>query len=239
MKRKHLHLQLESVAGKISDEDLRQKVVDLLRDPTFSVDGKKHIGLPFDVSPAGKSNHHCYPGGYIEHVASTASIALAMCSSVEKVYHGKVNHDLVLAGVLLHDIFKPVTYSVNKNSGYDTTQLGDYLDHLSIATAELIRRGFSLELVHIVASHHGSYGPIRPHSIEALICHLADLADSRLNNEVLSAASYLARKAGGQELSELNSKEAFEIVRSKMIGGWSGVARTVEKIRQHRNAHKA
>jgi 7,8-dihydroneopterin 2',3'-cyclic phosphate phosphodiesterase len=239
MKRKHLHPQLESLAGKINDKSLRQKVVDLLRDPTFSVDEKKHVGLPLDVSPAGKSNHHCYPGGYIEHVASTASIALAMCNSVEKVYRGKVNHDLVLAGVLLHDVFKPVTYSVNESGGYDTTRLGDYLDHLSIATAELIRRGFPLELVHIVASHHGSYGPIGPHSIEALICHLADVADSRLNSQVLRAASYLARKAVGQEPFELNSKEAFEIVRSKMTGGWNGVAKTVEKIKQHRKAHKA
>jgi 23S rRNA maturation-related 3'-5' exoribonuclease YhaM len=96
-----------------------------------------------------------------------------------------------------------------------------------------------LELVHIVAAHHGSYGPIRPHTIEALICHLADLADSRLNSEILSAASYLARNAVGQELFEMNSKEAFEIVRSKAIGGWGDVAKTIEKINQKRKAHKA
>jgi 7,8-dihydroneopterin 2',3'-cyclic phosphate phosphodiesterase len=239
MKRKSLHPQLESLAKKIGDENLRREVVGLLRNPTFIVDGKKNLGLPLDVSPAGKSNHHCYPGGYIQHVASTASIALAMCDSVEKVYRGKVNRDLVLAGVLLHDVFKPVTYSVSENGGYDSTRLGDYLDHLSIATAELIRRGFPLELVHIVAAHHGSYGPIRPHSIEALICHLADVADSRLNSEILRAASYLARKAVGQEPSELNSKEAFEIVRSKAVGGWNGVAKTLEKMRKQRNAHKA
>jgi putative nucleotidyltransferase with HDIG domain len=231
--------QLKALANKIQNESLRQKVLDMLRNPTFVIDGKKHRGLPFDISPAGKSNHHCYSGGYVEHVVSTANVALAMCTSVEEVYDGKVDRDLVLAGVLLHDVFKPVTYSLDEGGGYGSTRLGDYLDHLSIATSELVRRGFSLELVHIVAAHHGSYGPIRPHTIEALICHLADLADSRLNSEILSAASYLTRKAVGQDLFELNSQEAFEIVRSKVTGSWDGVAKTVEKIKQKRRAQKA
>jgi hypothetical protein len=71
-----------------------------------------------------------------------------------------------------------------------------------------------------------------------LICHLADQADSRLNGEVLSAASYLTRKAVGQELLGLNSKEAFEIVNSKATGGWNGVARTYKKIMQSRELGK-
>jgi 7,8-dihydroneopterin 2',3'-cyclic phosphate phosphodiesterase len=238
MKREQQGRRLEYLARKIKDENLRRKVIEVLKDPSFIINGQKHSGLPLEVSPAGKSNHHCYPGGYIEHVTSTTNIALAMCDSVEKVYRGKVNRDLVLAGVLLHDAFKPATYAANENGSYDSTRLGDYLDHLSIGTSELVRRGFPLELVHIVASHHGNYGPIRPHSVEALVCHLADLADSRLNGEVLRAASYFTRRTIGQELSELRSKEAFEIVRSKTSSGWNGVAKTVEKIRQRRRAHK-
>lgn len=239
MRRMPLNRRLEYVAKKISDEDLRRKVLDVLRDPTFVINEEKHFGLSLDVSPAGKSNHHSYRGGYVEHVTSTVNIALAMCDSVEKVYHGRVDRNLVLAGVLLHDVFKPVTYAANENGSYDSTRLGDYLDHLSIATAELVRRGFPLELVHIVASHHGSYGPIRPHSIEALICHLADFGDSRLNGEILRAASYFTRKTVGQELFELNSKEAFEIVRSKTVGGWNDVAKTIRKIKQRRETRKA
>jgi len=233
-----LNPELEALAKKIRDENLREKVVELLKNPTFEIDGKKHLGLPFDVSPAGRSNHHCYPGGYVEHIVSTANIALSICSSVENVYHGKVNRDLVLAGILLHDVFKPITYLVNENGSYDSTRLADYLDHLSLAVSELVRRDFPIELVHIVSAHHGNYGPIRPHTIEALICHLADLTDSRLNGEVLSAAAYLSRKATGQELFGMNSKEAFEIVRSKAIEGWEGVGKTVEKIKQKRQSHK-
>jgi 7,8-dihydroneopterin 2',3'-cyclic phosphate phosphodiesterase len=230
--------KLKAVVDKIHDKKLRKKVAELMENPTFEMNGNKYSGLPLDVAPAGLSHHHCYPGGYVEHVVSTASLALAMCDSVEKVYHGKVNRDLVIAGVLLHDIFKPATYAVNENGSYRSTLLADYMDHLSLVISELVRRDFPLELVHVVSAHHGDYGPIRPHTVEALICHLADLMDSRLNGQVLRAASYLTRRAVGEELRGLTSKEAFEIVYSKTVEGWDGVAKTVEKIKRKRKVHK-
>lgn len=233
-----LHPKIRALAEKIRDKNLRRKVIELLENPVFEVDGKVYSGLPLDVSPAGLSHHHCYPGGYVEHIISTTNLALALCKSVEKVYHGKVNRDLVIAGVLLHDLFKPLTYTVNQNGNYGTAGLADYMDHLSIAIAELVRRDFPLELIHVVSAHHGEYGPIRPHTIEALICHLADLMDSRLNGEVLNAASYLVRKATGEELSGLTSKEAFEIIHSKAVEGWEGVAKTVEKIKKRKASRK-
>jgi 7,8-dihydroneopterin 2',3'-cyclic phosphate phosphodiesterase len=160
-----------------------------------------------------------------------------MCDSVEETYHGKVNRDFVLAGMLLHDVFKPATYSIYKSGGYGSTSLADFMDHLSIVTAELVRRDFPIEIVHIVAAHHGEFGPIRPKTVEALICHLADFADSRLNGEVLSAAAYIVRRTAGQELSGMTSKEAFEIVHSKAVEGWEGAAVTVEKLGRRRKIH--
>jgi len=229
-----LHPKLKRLADKIRDKKLRRKVIEFMEDPTFRIDGKEYVGLPFDVSPAGLSHHHCYLGGYVEHVVSTVNLALAMCDSVEKVYHGMVNRDLVVAGVLLHDIFKPATYVVDEYGSYGSSRLADYMDHLSLVISELVRRNFPLELVHVVSAHHGDYGPIRPHTVEALICHLADLMDSRLNGQVLSAAAYLTRKAAGEELRGLTSKEAFEIVYSKAVEGWEGVAKTLEKIKRER-----
>jgi putative nucleotidyltransferase with HDIG domain len=222
--------RLIAIAKKIRNRRLRTKVIELLENPTAEIDGKKYSGLPLEVSPAGISRHHGYRGGYIEHVTSTANLALAICESVQNVYHGKVNRDLVLAGVLLHDIFKPATYSLNENGKYRSSRLGEYLDHLSLATSELVRRGFPLELVHIVSAHHGEAGPIRPRTVEALICHLADSTDSRLNGEVLNAAAYISWRAVGQEPAGMTSKEAFEILHSKSVEGWEGVAKTIDKL---------
>ncbi len=234
-----LSKELVRLANNIHDKTLRNKTIKLLENPTFEVNGKTYPAIPLKTAPAGKSHHHAYPGGYIEHVVSSTKIALAMCDSVEKVYHGKVNRDQVLAGMLLHDLFKPATYSKLENGYYGSTQLADYMDHLSIATAELVRRNFPIELVHIVSAHHGEYGPIRPKTVEALICHLADFADSRLNGEVMNAAAYLSRRAGGQELRSMTSKEAFEIVHSKAVEGWEGVTETVKKLAHRRRGRKS
>jgi 7,8-dihydroneopterin 2',3'-cyclic phosphate phosphodiesterase len=230
--------ELAQLANKIHDKTLREKTINLLRNPTFEVNGKTYPAISLKTAPAGKSHHHAYPGGYIEHVVSSTKIALAMCDSVEKIYSGKVNRDHVVAGMLLHDLFKPATYSKLENGYYGSTSLADYMDHLSIATAELVRRNFPIELVHIVLAHHGEYGPMRPRTVEALVCHLADFADSRLNGEVLNAAAYLSRRAGGQEFRAMTSKEAFEIVRSKAVEGWEGVSETVKKLRKRRE-HKS
>ena len=234
-----LNPTLKPLVRKIQNKKLRNKVIELLENPTFEIDGKTYSGLPLEVSPAGLSNHHCYPGGYLEHIASATNIALAICDSIENVYHGKVNRDLVIAGVLLHDIFKPITYTASEGGGYSSTHIAEYMDHLSLVISELVRRGFPLDVVHIVSAHHGDYGPIRPHTIEALDCHLADLTDSRLNGEILNAARYLARKSGGGELFGLTSKEAFEIIHSKSLEDWRGVAKTVEKIRRKKETRKA
>lgn len=233
-----LNPKLRALAHEIQNKKIQEKVIELMENLTFKIDRKNYASLPIDSSPAGLSHHHCYPGGYIEHVVSTTEIALALCTSVKKVYHGKVDRDLVVAGAILHDAFKPLTYAVNADGSYRSTSLADNLDHTSLAIAELIRRGFPLKLVHIVAAHHGQYGPIRPRTLEALIVHLADLADSRLNGEVLYAASYLTRRAVGEELEGLDSKEAFEIVHSKSVEGWEGVTRATKKIVEKRKARK-
>jgi len=218
---------------KIKDKSLHKKVLELLENPAIEIEGKKFSGLPLEISPAGISRHHSYPGGFIEHVVASAEIAMALCKVVRKVYKGKVNEDYVLAGILLHDIFKPLTYEEREDGTYSASPLGEKLDHLTLAVSELIRRGFPLEVIHIVCAHHGyEAGPIRPKTVEALICHLADVTDSRLNGEVLRAARYLVSKTTGEELRQLTPKEAFEIVHIKTVKGWEGLKEFLEREMQ-------
>jgi 7,8-dihydroneopterin 2',3'-cyclic phosphate phosphodiesterase len=231
----NMDVRLKKLANKIGDDSLRKKTLEVLENPTVKIEGKSYSGLSIDVSPAGLSRHHSYPGGFVEHVVATAKIALNLCDVAESVYGGKVNKDFVLSGIILHDIFKPLTYTKSERGSYAMTPLGDYLDHLSLIVAEMIKRGFPLEVVHIVAAHHGGEaGPVWPRTVEALICHLADLTDSRLNGEVLRAARYLSRQATGVELSPMTSKEAFEIVHAKTSKGWDEVKKVAEKIERKR-----
>ncbi|NIR87139.1 HDIG domain-containing protein [Candidatus Bathyarchaeota archaeon] len=230
-----MHPRLEKLVNRIKDETLRKKVTQFLEKPTVEIGGKIYTGMPLDTSPAGMSRHHSYPGGFIDHVVVTTEIALNLCNIIKRVYHGKVDKDLVISGAILHDILKPLTYQVEENGTYGATPLAERLDHLTLIVSEMVRRGFPLNLIHIVCAHHGgSVGPIWPRTVEALVCHLADVTDSRLNGEVLRAARYLSREATGEELGRLTSKEAFEIVHSKVVEGWDGVKKAVGRIRQSR-----
>jgi len=225
---------LENIIKLIKDKDLQRKVSEIVSKPQIEIAGVVYSGLSLEDSPASLTRHHSYPGGFVEHIVATAKVALALCDVAEEIYGARVDRDMVLAGVVLHDIFKPLTYEF-KGERYSTTNLAERLDHLTLVTTELIRRDFPLELIHIVCAHHGGQdGPMWPRTVEALICHLADYADSQLNGEVLRAARYLSRRATGEELPLLRSKEAFEIVQSKKAEGWQGVRKTVENIRLNR-----
>jgi len=229
-----LDARLKKIVDKIKDESLREKVANLIENPSIEIDGKLYTGMSLETSPAGVSRHHSYLGGFIEHVVATTEIALNLCSVIKRIYHGKVDTDLVIAGVILHDLFKPLTYE-EKEGAYVSTPLAERIDHLTLIVSELVRRGFSLDLIHIVCAHHGGdAGPVWPRTVEALVVHLADITDSRLNSEVLRAARYLSREATGEELQPANSNEAFEIVNSKVTEGWKGVQKTVQKIKQKR-----
>jgi len=230
-----MQAQLKNAVSQISDKALRQKVTALLEDPTVEIEGKTYEGIPLDESPAGLSHHHSYPGGLIEHIVSTTSIALALCDTAETVYNARVDRDLVVAGAIVHDIFKSLTYIEREDRTYANSPLAERLDHLTLGVAELVRRGFPLDIVHIMDAHMGwQHGPIGPRTVEALIVHLADMADSRLNGEVLRAAHYLLREGTGVELSRMTAKEAFDIVAAKTHKGWEAVPQVLEKIRKGR-----
>lgn len=237
-RRDELQRELEQLINQIRDKGLRKKVHDLIQHPAVSLKGMKKMGLPLHRSPAGKSHHHSYPEGLVEHMVSTSRLALALCDSVDKIYRGKVNRDLVLAGILLHDVFKPATYVEKEDGSYGTSPLGERLDHLSLILGELYQRKMPIELLHVIAAHHGRAGPISPRTVEALIVHVADVADSTLNGEVLYAARFILRDCTGEEIERLTSKEAFSIVFAKQTKGCEGVREELEKIKAKRYAKR-
>ncbi len=221
---------LKEIIGKIRNRKLREKVAQLVEEPTIKINGKAYMGLSLERSPASVSRHHSYPRGLLEHITATAEIALTLCEVVKKVYHGKVDTDLVLCGVVLHDIFKPLTYTEMEDGTYRASPLAERLDHLTLITSELIRRGFPLPIIHVVCAHHAEFGPISPKTLEALIVQIADIADSRLNEKVLDAAKFLIRQATGEEIRQISSKDAFNIVHIKSEKGLEDIKKYVTKF---------
>ncbi len=226
-----LDKRLLRIVNKIRNRKLRKKVYELLDRPTIKIGGKTYSGISIDRSPASIRHHHNYPGGFIEHTTALYELCMSLSRIVQSIYNCRVDVDLVICGVLLHDIFKPATYAQREGGGYRSSSLAERVDHLTLASAELIRRGFPLDAVHVVTASHGQqYGPMGPMTIEALICHLGDYTEAKLNGDVLSAARFMVREVTGEEPHSLTGKEAFAIVRTKTDKGWDGVKQRVSGI---------
>ncbi|HAZ11862.1 MAG: hypothetical protein A2X86_07575 [Bdellovibrionales bacterium GWA2_49_15] len=155
---------------------------DLLQNMLFDTDIARRLKCWY----AGKSIHHAYESGLLEHILSCTRLAVHLSN----VY--KVNHNYVVAGAVLHDLCK--IYELSEGPLVDYTDEGKLIGHLMKAT-EIVDhfaskiRGFpssiKVHLKHIIISHHGeiAYGsPKVPQTAEAYLVHLIDMMDSKMNS---------------------------------------------------------
>ena len=141
----------------------------------------------FCKAPAAKSLHHVCLGGLLEHTLSVLAMAERACA-----HYGDMNRDLVVAGVLLHDVGKTAELTYQRSFNY--SDAGNLIGHISME-ADWINRAVAqipdfpeelrLLILHIVLSHHGKleYGsPVLPKTPEALLVHYLDDLDGKLES---------------------------------------------------------
>ncbi len=146
-------------------------------------------------APAAKSVHHAYPVGLLEHMVSITG-ALDFFA---KHYQEYVDRDLLFLGGFFHDIGKIWELSYDRVTEYTTE--GKLIGHLVMGVELVDRKIRELEaqsgrlpgpfpqekkllVKHMILAHHGQmeYGsPKRPKCIEALIVHMIDDLDSKVN----------------------------------------------------------
>ncbi|MCP5100173.1 MAG: HD domain-containing protein, partial [Chloroflexi bacterium] len=123
--------------------------------------------------------------GLLEHTLSMAAIAETLAS-----HYPYVNKDLLLAGVLIHDIGKTFEYTVDEAFAFsdDGRLVGHIVRGIVMvekAAAELdnFPQAELRDLIHLIASHHGTQewgSPVVPKTLEAILLHQIDLLDSRI-----------------------------------------------------------
>lgn len=177
-----LWAELQALVASVADPHLSALLKRVF--PPVAVEGT--VAAKFRRAPGGKSMHHDYIGGLMEHTVSAATIVKTLA-----VHYEGVSGDLLVAGTLLHDIGK--VEEMSYSGSFEYTDVGRLLGHIFIG-AEMIGReceaipGFPKEmailLTHMILSHHGEleYGsPKRPKTVEAIILHFIENMDAKVN----------------------------------------------------------
>jgi 7,8-dihydroneopterin 2',3'-cyclic phosphate phosphodiesterase len=189
---------LYKMSEKIENEDLRNKVIEFIKNPIPSHKEIENTNIALEDSPASIRWHHKYKGGLIEHTLATTKMALKMAEALEDVYGLNLDKDLIIAGGLLHDIMKPQNYIEDESNKYDHIP-NFHLEHLTLMVAEMYKKDMPMDLIKIVASHHGEHGAMRPDTIEGWLLHYADNIDASLNDVAIRICQARARDMGIDE----------------------------------------
>jgi len=137
------------------------------------------------VWPAAQTLHHAYRGGFLEHVLQMAAVGDMLATAYQ------ANADVILAGVVLHDIGKLQELDYDLATSY--SREGRLLGHIMLGTkvvsdAAAAIEGFPPDLLteiqHLILSHHGrlEFGsPVTPMTVEAFILSFVDDLDAKIN----------------------------------------------------------
>jgi len=168
---------LVETADSIGDDDFRQVALTLLE--------REKTRLLY--YPAAKMNHHSIHGGLLYHIKRMLMLSEKLCE-----IYTSLSRDLLLTGVIIHDIEKLNEMQADTNGIVsEYTFEGQMLGHLVMGVRTIDRLadeiGLPFEkavmLEHMMLSHHyePEYGsPRRPLFPEAEALHYLDMIDSKL-----------------------------------------------------------
>ena len=177
-----LTAELTRLLGTIRPGPVRELIDQVLADD--------ELMAVFKRSPAGVKQHHAYAGGLLEHVVNLLNLADTIAPR-----YPAVDRDLLLAGVLLHDIGK--TLELESERGFSYTDAGQLLGHVLLGlelvdekiravedrTGQAFAAETAVRIKHMIASHHGEYAfgaPKLPMTLEAIALHHLDQLDARM-----------------------------------------------------------
>lgn len=192
--------RVNAVVQSITNPHLKRLLEALLTDG--------EIARAYREAPAARQLHHAWLGGLLEHVVSLLGLA-------EKVagHYSMLDRDLLLTGVILHDIGKirELTWA----TGFDYSVEGVLLGHIQMGV-DLVEKTIAglhdfpprlrTLVLHLILSHHGKLefgSPKLPMIPEALALNFVDDFDAKMQ-AVKSEFEKSARE--GKAAGELTGK---------------------------------
>jgi 3'-5' exoribonuclease len=206
--------ELRGIVGAMTNPHLKALLEAMLDDPD--------IALRYRRAPAAKQIHHAFLGGLIEHVLSLCALARLAAG-----HYPQVDIDLLLTGVVLHDIGK--IYELNYERGFSYSSEGQLLGHIHIGirmVADKLRQlpdfpaGLRSLVEHMILSHHGKLefgSPKLPGFPEALLLHYLDDMDSKM--ECMRALIENDRQVEGCFTSYYPALERVVLKKDRFLNG--------------------
>jgi 3'-5' exoribonuclease len=206
--------ELRGTVGAMTNPHLKALLDAMLDDPD--------IALRYRRAPAAKHIHHAYLGGLIEHVLSLCALAKLTAG-----HYPQVDYDLLLAGVVLHDIGK--IYELNYERGFSYSSEGQLLGHIHIGIRMVGDKLRGLPdfppalrslVEHMILSHHGQLefgSPKLPAFPEALLLHYLDDLDSKM--ECMRALIENDRQVEGCFTSYHTALERVALKKDRYLNG--------------------
>ena len=169
--------EMDALIDTFTDPDYKRLLTSIFNDPV--------VRPKFIVGPAAASLHHAWRGGLIEHVLSACKTAQSIAE--QRPY---LNRDLLMAGVILHDIGK--IEELDAGPGFSYTDTGRLCGHISLGALLVDKFIAKLEnfpqrkrdlLIHMILSHHGTMefgSPVVPATAEAVALHHLECMDAKV-----------------------------------------------------------
>lgn len=202
---KEMSLEFFNRMDSITDSNIKSLLKLIFTEENFN---------KFSRAPAGKSWHHAYIHGLIEHTLEIIKICDLMCD-----IHPEINRDILAAGAMLHDFGK--TEELRYDSTFDYTDKGKLIGHIVI-TAMLIEEkskqinNFPVDLkeclIHLVLSHQGKLeyaSPVVPKTIEAIALYQADELSAKVNAYKNAIANELKGDSNWTKFISLASTDLY------------------------------
>jgi 3'-5' exoribonuclease len=169
--------QVMGFVDSLANPDLKLLLSTILADPA--------IAEAYRAAPAARQLHHAWLGGLLEHVVSLLTLADRVAA-----HYPLLDRDLLLAGVVLHDIGK--IRELSWEIGFDYTIEGTLLGHIQMGI-DMVEKAIAglpdfpshlrTLVLHMILSHHGKLefgSPKLPMIPEALVLNFLDDLDAKM-----------------------------------------------------------
>ncbi|MBC7834956.1 MAG: HD domain-containing protein [Phycisphaerales bacterium] len=172
----------------------------------------QHLMDAFRRCPAAKSMHHAYLGGLLEHTLQLVKLAAVICP-----LYPKINRDVVILGLFLHDLGKTRELIYDRTFGYTdrgelvghivegAIMLHDKAQHVMRASGLRLPANFVMVLQHIIVSHHGvpEFGAAKiPATPEAILVSMLDNMDAKTAMALAAARPDMCTEVFGGNFTE-------------------------------------